>query len=290
MKFIIDFPGQTCNRLWSYLDNVAWAILHKKNIYIIHWDTSIKHFDNLRKHKNVKFPFYSRLFIKIFGEKKIQILLQKVFNNKLLVKLYKHNISHRLGFIKGWEYRNSDLYHPVIKDEIIKIFSPNDYIINDILPEFLKFKNDNYFIIGVHIRRGDYKTFAEGKYYYDDDIYIKYMNQLLQLYHNKKVIFFISSNESFNEFKYKDFNILRTDSPTDIHDLYALSLCHRIIGPLSTFSRWASFIGNVPLCFIEPAQTIIQDKDFSVITSFYRFENNKEISNLTDPKDDWYYR
>ena len=289
-RIIIDFPGQTCNRLWSYLDNVAWAIIKNKKLYIIHWDTSISNFDNLRNHKNIKFPFYNKWVITILGEKRIQKLLKVIFNNNLLLKFYNNKQTCHLDFIKGWEYRYSENYYHLIKDEIINTFKPNKNIQNDVLHHFEYYKKNDYFIIGVHIRKGDYKTFAGGKYYYSDDIYIYYMKQLVQLYKNKKTIFFISTNEKYSYSTFKDFNIIKTDFQTDIHDLYALSLCNRIIGPLSTFSRWASFIGEVPLYFIEPNNTKLKDDDFSVITNFYRFKNNKEIENLTINNNDWSYK
>jgi hypothetical protein len=33
--------------------------------------------------------------------------------------------------------------------------------------------------------------------------------------------------------------------------MYALASCDYIVGPPSTFSLWASFYGQVPLCFLQ---------------------------------------
>ena len=50
-KVICDAPGQTCNRLWSYLDSIAWAIKNNGKVYIVHWDVDIKYFPNLLSSK-----------------------------------------------------------------------------------------------------------------------------------------------------------------------------------------------------------------------------------------------
>ena len=65
--------------------------------------------------------------------------------------------------------------------------------------------------------------------------------------------------------------------------LYTLSLCDRILGPWSTYSRWASFIGEVPLCFIESKDQQFTDDSFSVVTDFYHFANGKSTEDFWVP-------
>ena len=115
-------------------------------------------------------------------------------------------------------------------------------------------------VIGVHIRHGDYKTFYNGKYYYTLEEFHAFMLQIKQLYPNKRVAFFISSNEDFSLDIFEGCNCQRFGKEPSgaILDLYTLSVCDRIIGPFSSYSRWASFIGRVPLCFLET-----RDQQFS---------------------------
>ena len=63
-KVICDAPGQTCNRLWSYLDTVSWAIKNGGKVYVINWDVDIKYFPNLLRSRYCSFPFYSQTFFK----------------------------------------------------------------------------------------------------------------------------------------------------------------------------------------------------------------------------------
>ena len=132
-------------------------------------------------------------------------------------------------------------------------------------------------VIGVHIRHGDYKTFENGRYYYTLDEYYNFMLKIKKLYANKRVAFFISSNESFSVSIFNDCNCFRfgKEPSGDILDLYTLSICDRIVGPWSTYSRWASFIGDVPLCCIKNKNQLFEESCFSRITDFYHFETGE---------------
>ena len=49
-----------------------------------------------------------------------------------------------------------------------------------------------------------------------------------------------------------------------INDLYAFSKCDYIIGVVSTFTLWASFFGNVPLCSINKIDQEININSFKI--------------------------
>lgn len=276
--FIIDSPGQTCNRFWSYLDTIGYAIKNNKKIYIALWDPSIKYYDHLRKSKYTSFPLYSRLGIQLLGEKRYLRIIKKLVTNRVSRKIY-HLL--KIEVINGWDYRASYKYYPSEKEKIKDIYCPNPNICKDVETIFSNYKEKGYFIIGVHIRRGDYKDWENGKYYFELNEYAFQMIELLKIYPNQKVIFFISTNEPNLGKYFEKINTFKLHA-TAAHDLYALSMCDRIIGPLSTFSKWASFYGNVPLKFIEKGKSIKSDSEFSIIHSLYQFENGTTTPNLTD--------
>lgn len=102
-------------------------------------------------------------------------------------------------------------------------------------------------LVGVHVRRGDYSEWNDGKYYFDNDIYYSNMKALsLQL----NCVFVICSNE---QIKFENTDMLNIEyfSGTAIEDICVLSNCNYIFGPPSTFSGWASFIGKTPIYFLE---------------------------------------
>jgi hypothetical protein len=134
-------------------------------------------------------------------------------------------------------------------------------------------------VVGVHIRRGDYATWNDGRFFYELEDYHQFMLRIQQLYKDQRVSFFISSNEAFSLDIFKGCTCERFGKEPSgaILDLYTLSCCDRIIGPFSSYSRWASFIGEVPLCFLETRDQGFTEESFSKITDYFHFENGKEI-------------
>ena len=279
-RIIWDKAGQTCNRFWSYLDTIGWSIRTQNKTYVLFWDKDIKYFDNLRNNPYIKFPLYNKTLIKWLGDAGYQKLLTWIFGNRFFNRFYARTTSEK--FVHGWTCRASNEYFPYVMDEIRDIYAPNQDIMDEVRPVMDRYKREGYFIIGVHIRRGDYRTFEGGQYYFELDEYKQHMQALCEVYRGKKVCFAISTNERVDSDFFNGLEICQTANTTAIHDLYMLSQCDRIIGPLSTFSRWASFYGEVPLCFISRDDVIKSDDAFSVIKDFYHFANGKEIVNLTD--------
>lgn len=278
-KVICDAPGQTCNRLWSYLDTVSWAIKNDGKVYVINWDTDIKYFPNLLKSRYCSFPFYSQIFFKLFGENRWKHICAIISLNSFARKIRNIWIGKRLGFLNGWDLREKHEYYPYVKKSVLQdIFSPSQQIIQDVSSELDKYKSEGYFIVGVHMRGGDYRHWENGQYFFEKEEYRDFMSQIKALFAKKKVCFFISTNEKYDKSYFDEFTLCELNkNTTAIHDLYALSQCNRIIGPHSSFSRWASFIGDVPLCYIEHGGTIISELDFSLIKDFYHFQNGKRI-------------
>ena len=105
------------------------------------------------------------------------------------------------------------------------------------------------------------------------------MLRVKKLYEGMRVGFFISSNEDFSLDIFEGCSCWRFGKEPSgaVLDLYTLSLCDRIIGPFSSYSRWASFIGEVPLCFAESKKQQFTEEGFSKIVDFFHFENGKEI-------------
>ena len=151
----------------------------------------------------------------------------------------------KIIFVSGWEFRVKNLVNQY-KDYFIKKYTP----INLNSEEYNNIKNQfqNYDLkVGIHMRRGDYRNWENGKYYYEDEVYNDKIEQFYNLFPNKKILFIIFSNEEITLKPQHDYIISKCQWYED-HNL--LSLCDYIIGSPSTFTLWASFIGNVPLMWI----------------------------------------
>lgn len=273
MRIICDAPGQTCNRLWTYVASVAMCVAEKKKMAIIFFDWTIEDFPNLLNCPFIYFPLYHKWYLERGnGWNNYKGLTWKVTHNKSCDKIFK-----LFGCTKGWETMSDTRYLAQAKKELQYLFRPRQEIIEKAESMLCKIRKNADLVIGVHVRHGDYKTFYEGRFFYTLEEFHQFMLRIQELYHDKRIAFFISSNESFSVDVFSNCLCYRfgKEPSGDILDLYTLSLCDRILGPWSTYSRWASFIGEVPLCFIKAKDQHFKDNSFSIVTDFYHFQNGE---------------
>ena len=273
MRVICDAPGQTCNRLWTYVASVAQCIAENKRMVIIFYDWTIEDFPNLLHCPFIYFPLYHKWYLERGnGWNNYKGLTWKVTHNKRWDKVFKF-----LGCTKGWDTIADNRYLRQTKQELQHIFRPRNEIMDKAEAKIKEIRSHADIVIGVHVRHGDYKTWRNGRHYYTLEEFHRFMLQLQELFPGKKVSFFISSNEAFSTDLFTNCTCYRfgKEPSGDILDLYTLSLCDRIIGPWSTYSRWASFIGEVPLCFIKERDQQFCDEDFSIVNDFLHFINGE---------------
>lgn len=275
MRIICDAPGQTCNRLWTYVASVAQCIAERKRMVIIFYDWSIEDFPNLLHCQYIFFPLWHKWYLERGnGWNNYKGLTWKITHSKIWDNIFKF-----FGCTKGWSTRTDTRYLSQTKKELKRIFRPKEEIMGKAEGLILEMKQVADLIVGVHIRRGDYASWNDGRFFYELKEYHQFMRRIQQLYKEKRVAFFISSNEDFSLDMFEDCKCrrFRGEQSDAILDLYTLSVCDCIIGPYSSFSRWASFIGDVPLCFLETKDQIFTEDSFSTIIDYFHFENGKEI-------------
>ena len=275
MRIICDAPGQTCNRLWTYVASVAQCIAERKKMVILFYDWTIEDFPNLLHCPFIYFPLYHKWYLeRKNGWNNYKGLTWKVTHNEKWDRIFKI-----LGCTKGWTTRTDTRYLTQTKKELQCIFRPKDAIMNKAEGLIEKMKQTSDIVVGVHIRRGDYATWNDGRFYYELEDYHQFMLRVKDLYQGQHVSFFISSNEDFELDIFTNCNCHRFGKEPSgaILDLYSLSVCDLIMGPVSSYSRWASFIGEVPLCFLETKDQKFTKDSFSKIIDFFHFENGQEI-------------
>lgn len=275
MRVICDAPGQTCNRLWSYLASIAECIVKKKRLMIIFYDWTIEDFPNLLHCPWIYFPLWHKWYLERGnGWNNYKGLTWKATHNARLDRIY-----HALGFVKGWHTRRDTRYIAQAKREIQRLYTPRQDITDRAAAMIAELRQEADMVVGVHIRRGDYATWNDGRFLYSLEEYHQFMLRVQQCYSDRRVAFFISSNEDFQTDIFEGCICRRfgREPSGAVLDLYTLAACDRIIGPFSSYSRWASFIGEVPLRFLETKEQTFNDDDFSRIIDYFHFENGKEI-------------
>lgn len=276
MRIICDAPGQTCNRLWTYLASIARCVAERRRMVIIFHDWTIEDFPGLLHCPFIYFPLYHKWYLEHGnGWNNYKGLTWKATHSRRMDRLFRLT-----GCTKGWDTRRDTRYIESVKQELQRIYRPKKDITGKAERLIARIRERADMVVGVHIRRGDYATWNGGRFFYSLEDYHSFMRRVRECYPDRHVAFFISSNEDFPLDRFHDCDCYRfTDEPSAaILDLYTLSVCDRIIGPFSTFSRWASFIGEVPLCFLEHKEQTFRDDSFSVIADYFHFKNGKEIA------------
>jgi hypothetical protein len=159
----------------------------------------------------------------------------------------------------GWQFRAPvwfDKHAQVIRE----YFRPTPELCNRVDDVITRARLECDLLVGVHIRQGDYKDHLDGKFHYETAEYVQWMRRMQELMPDKRVGFLICSNVQQRS---ADFEGLCWTSPDGhiVVDMYSLAMCDYIVGPPSTFSQWASFYGQVPLCMLrERGQEIRFDR------------------------------
>lgn len=166
--------------------------------------------------------------------------------------------------VTNWMFRD---YADVIKhqEEIRKQLSFDDSSFTN-AKQILQHINESFpshTLVGVHVRRGDYATWLNGKFVFDDETYYSKLKDIAEQL--EKSVFIICSNEKVNFDNPDNLSIIYANgSPAE--DIFLLSKCSYIIGPPSTFSSYAAFLGNQNLLLLEDKT---EDVTLSRFKKFY---------------------
>ncbi|RZJ52712.1 MAG: hypothetical protein EOO44_10935 [Flavobacterium sp.] len=279
MVIIADKVGQLCNQLFQFSYFITNSIDNGYEIVNPYFDEYAQFFEATSTNsyfgyristKITLFKIIDKFILKYFLKVKpifpnlVNLDIRGSEKNYYLQSVeFKQNATQKIVFVKGWLFKDDENLRKY-RDVLLEIFKPKPKYNYEAKQNILQLREKFDCIIGVHIRRGDYKTWNNGKYYFSDEIYLQKMIQLqneLEL-QNKSCCFFICSNEPIDEVSFKNLN-KSINTRHFIVDLYSLANCDYIIGPPSTFSLWAAFYGNIPFLIIENENTEIRLNKFT---------------------------
>jgi hypothetical protein len=168
---------------------------------------------------------------------------------------------------EGWGFRDGESvtkHHSLIA-ELFRPSKTTEVKVQEFISE--KRLDQNVVVVGFHVRRTDYRTFRNGEYYYDDVAWLSWIRQARSAFDSnaKRFVGVIFSDEDVSALV-NSANELIGALGGIYEDLCLLAKCDYIIGPPSTFSAWASFIGQVPLLHMTKA-------DMQVIPSLFQVAN-----------------
>lgn len=269
MIIVCSQEGLLCNRLFHLSHFMANAIEHDLALWYPFFNEYTGYFQNLTLEGalppkiSLESTALQRITLSVVGRIAPRYLPRPYFYKAIQagVNLVELSDPHLISYARskpllasGWLFRDkkSFLKH---SDFLRRTFAFHPKTVSDVGSVLNRIRTGpDDVVIGVHIRRGDYKRWQGGKYYFGDDVYETTINQLRQLMQRsgKNAFFVICSNDSSistgSLSKLTNVTICRG---TEIEDLCLFAQCDYLIGPPSTFTSWASFVGNVPVCFIK---------------------------------------
>lgn len=268
--------GQLGNRLFNFTNFIAFAAEHGATVINPSFDEYAELFETTRRDLLCRYPA-KRFFSMRLTNAKMRRMLYKLVS--LLVRVIKKlgfwerlakvvTVSHHrlfllddnpkaidvfqssmVIFVSGLQFRDIT---SIIKhgDEIRAYFRPARPFAEAVNLLIKTIRKNCEVLIGIHIRRGDYANHLGGRYCFEVKNYIGIIDNLKALFPDRKVGFLICSNEKLNRDLFGGANC-SFGTGHFFEDMYALASCDYIVGPPSTFSLWASFYGQVPLCFLQ---------------------------------------
>jgi len=161
------------------------------------------------------------------------------------------------------------------KEKIKRYFEPISEIRATVSATINEIRKNTHVVVGVHVRRGDYRDFAEGKYFYEVKNYFEKMVEIEKLFPDRKVAFVVCSNEKISLSEFDGLNCYPATGHA-VGDMYVLAECDLIVGPPSTYTLWSSFYGGKPLCQLKQLSDPIRMDSFSLLPPhiLYNFSFN----------------
>lgn len=168
----------------------------------------------------------------------------------------------KIVFFHGWRFRAPESVRRQA-DRIREFFQPISEVGQAVRQsvEFLRQQAD--IVVGVHIRRTDYRTWREGRFFFAVNQYAAWMRELAGQFPGRKTAFFVCSDEPRQASEFTGLTVV-IGTGTLVVDLYTLAGCDYLLGPPSTLSQWASFYGNKPLYHLRSGDARVERDRFTV--------------------------
>lgn len=287
MVILNDRPGQLCNRIWASASFIAQALHQHSRLVIPYFGDYAPLFEDLNRYPNIWFIEQdNRVYYKaanyFFGllralpapaRRPLRLYVDKAHWGAESWPPALLRDKRNTLVLSGWNHPKPTEHLVPYREALRAIFKPKSVYVNRVASFVEDARRTCDVLVGVHLRRGDYREFMGGVYYYSTQDFVAYLQQLATLLAGRRVTFLMCSNEAIDAADFAGLHIMRLPEAQGVEDLHALGLCDYILGPPSTFSMWASFYGNVPLKILKYSAETLALTDFSPIVATNTFAN-----------------
>ncbi|WP_212001183.1 alpha-1,2-fucosyltransferase [Chitinophaga sp. HK235] len=263
MVVLTKLYGQTSNNFIQFIHIDSFCRENNIPFHSPYFRKYFEHYPALRSY-GIDYPW---VLMKLLTKTKLYKVLHFEEGDGKQIPTYQNAVlTKKRVFCKGWHFYSKDTVVKYRK-HYQQLFKP-DINEQELHSKYLK-KENNETIIGVHIRRGDYKEWLDGQYYFEDDVYIDKIKQLLSCLNTPHKVIIFTNDDMLNKANYtQHFNVVFSENPVHI-DHFLMSRCDYLLGPVSTFNMWASYIGETPLYHIGRADDVITLDQFKVCDGYW---------------------
>ena len=249
--------SQMCNNLLQYAHVYAWGREHGRKVVSMRFSYKYPYF-HIRHTSLTSFPLY--LLAKYAAALRLLPTASFKHDDCDREALERKMLRHRHIVVSGWHARFYDLFLKY-RQEICQLFTIDDKFTEPVRQRMLEAERQapgKVVRLGVHIRRGDYAVWQNGRFCYDDAVYASHIARFSQLFGQQgEVHVYLSTNDpAVSAAQYQQLcpsvciHLLGGSAP---EDLFMLSECDYLMGPPSTFSLVAAMYRDVPLYRMDTA-------------------------------------
>ncbi len=285
--------GRLANRLWIFAYFYANSIEYNYKLFYRNFDEYNKYFtttlNNQFPDSNIKSKFSTitildnvlylisqaiiEIFNKIIPHSSIFLRIKKEGQGlDLNDPFYLDKTLKKILIIRdGGHFYRDNVNLIKHRKKLLKVFRPKDIFIKNLENNIYQNKKVNSILVGVHLRKYDYRTIRNGEFFITDEQYKFFMDkmELLLSKENKKAQFLLCSDEKIDLQNFDGLNVFSGTGHL-IEDLYSFAKCDYLMGPPSSYTMWASFYGNVNLLMLTSSTSIESLDQFEVTNSIDR--------------------
>ena len=258
MILVPHCSGQTCNKICYFVQALATALECRRGL-VYFFGKDLHLFSDLHPEAvpEINVICLDRQRSKVVDG--ICGLLQNKIPG-MRKRYYETNVARIVGYVRrpkwipiilwNWYFRN-DVGIVRYREQICAYLRARDPFVVRAKGIVSAARKKSSLVIGLHVRRGDYKTAFEGRYYFSDEDYLHFMKSAERSF-GRRLAFVAVSNEPLDVAFFAKRGLCVTDaSGTTPEDIVTLSECDLVMGPPSTFSWWAAYYGGKPRLLLD---------------------------------------
>ena len=287
--------GRLGNRLTLFANLVAYAAEHRHRLVNVTFHSYAAFFETTRRNIYCRYPFpqrqswldripgvasairKTRIFYHVI--RRVSLLNEKLplfgkrvvtlreGRGQLIILLETPEVQAQIEeakvvFVYGWIFRAPGAMRRQA-EKVRAYFRPIEEYERASSQAVAPLRQDAKVVIGVHVRQEDYRRWRKGSCFFTMPQYAAWMRELADQFPGQRVSFLVCSDEPRRPEEFPGLSV-GFGPGSAMGDLYALAKCDYILGPLSSYSQWASFYGNKPLYSLRDSEDHLELGKFRI--------------------------